>query len=157
MQLIRNSSFLNTPSILNFDLSPISDGFLKIYVSGELAAQAADRRLFICLNGHNTGYKSFTLMNGDSSAGEWSNYGFYVGRNGWHLDSSFSLEFTLAVASSAQKITGNGLTTFAHGDDRILGYESHGFFTTKEAISNIQVLFDGGVASGQCAIYQIVH
>lgn len=154
MQLIGNDSFSNTASIVNFNPSPISNGFVKIHVSGELASQGDDRRLFICLNGHNTGYKSFTLMNGDHSAGEWSDHGFYIGRNGWYLDSSFNLEFTLAIGAGAQKITGNGLATFALGDDRILGYESHGFFATNEALSNIQVLFNGGVANGQYRIYQ---
>jgi hypothetical protein len=154
MQLIRSDSFSNTASIVDFSPSPISNGFVKIHVSGELAAKGDDRRLFICLNRHNDGYKSFTLMNGDHATGEWSDHGFYIGRNGWHLDSSFNLEFTLAIGAGTQKITGNGLATFAHGDDRILGYESHGFFTTKEAISNIQVLFNGGVANGQYRIYQ---
>ncbi|WP_042190537.1 hypothetical protein NSQ90_21960 [Paenibacillus sp. FSL H7-0737] len=153
MQLISDVSFANGVQT-RCDCNP-QNGFIKILATGELAAQGQDRRLLIRINGANTSYKSFVLMNGDSSAGEWDETGIYVGRNGWGLDATFSLDFTLGIFSNAQKITGTGSAVFAHGDNRILGYECHGFFVSNDSVRSIDVIFTGGTVNGHTRIYQL--
>ncbi|MDM5277141.1 hypothetical protein QUF95_07090 [Paenibacillus silvae] len=152
MNLLAETPFENS---LGFDLSfsSVKDGFVKIFVSGELAAQSRDRRIFLRINGVTSSYQSFTLMNGHAGAGEWDTSGIYLGRNGWNLDSNFLSEIKLGIFSKSQKITANGLTTFALGDNRILGYEHHGFLVTSSPLSSISVGFDSGVASGKSSVY----
>jgi len=155
LNLVFNNSTANAQSLTFVPNSPVKDGFIKIHSSGKLAAKGGDQRLLIRVNGANTAYRSFVHMGGDAGLGEWDDRGFYIGRNGWSLDAAFSLEFTLAVNSSSQKIVGSGSSVFALGDNRILGYESHGFFVTNQPISQIQILFTGGVADWQSRFYQI--
>ncbi|WP_137934561.1 hypothetical protein [Mesorhizobium comanense] len=138
--------------------SALTSGFVKILANGELNAQGADRRLLITVNNQNSGYRGFVMMNGDASAGEWEQApgggpGFYVGRNGWSIDATAMVEFTLAISPTSQKITGSGLSTFALGDGRILGYQSHGYLVTNQPISSIEVAFVGGVAVGYSRFY----
>lgn len=94
-------------------------------------------------------------MNGHAVMGEWDNSGFYVGRNGWSQDATFMLEYTLAISPTSQKITGAGQATFAHGNDTMLGFESHGFVVTGRPIESVQIRFTGGVATGISRFYTI--
>ncbi|RGL39013.1 hypothetical protein DXC69_03075 [Paenibacillus polymyxa] len=154
MNLLGEVPFENSTGF-DFSFSPVTNGFVKIFISGELAAQSQDRKLLLQINGASSGYQSFILMNGHASTGEWDTSGFYLGRNGWSLDSTFQSEITIGVFSKAQKITANGLTTFALGDNRILGYEHHGFYVSAAPLSSIRVGFTGGAATGQSRVYYI--
>jgi hypothetical protein len=135
--------------------SAISSGFVKILATGELNGQAADRRLLLRINGKDSGYQGFVLMNGHAGNGEWDGSGYYLGRNGWHLDATFMVEFTLGISSTAQKITGAGTSTFAHGNNNILGFECHGFCVTNAQLSRIELVFTGGVATGMTRVYRM--
>ncbi|MDR6759801.1 hypothetical protein J2Y48_005119 [Mycoplana sp. BE70] len=135
--------------------SGISNGCVKVFATGELNAQAADRRMLIRVNGAGAGYQGFVLMNGHAGAGEWDNSGFYSGRNGWGQDATFMLEYTLAVGPTSQKITGTGQTTFAHGNNTIVGYETHGFLVTNQPLTRIEVIFTGGVVAGPPARFYL--
>jgi hypothetical protein len=126
----------------------VSSGFIKLLAAGELNAQGQDRRLLIRLNGQSDGYQGFVLMNGHAGSGEWDNGGFYIGRNGWHLDVTFGLDLTIAISPTVQKITCNGSSTFAHGNNTILGFECHSFLVTNQPITRIDIGFTGGVVTG---------
>ena len=153
MQNLANINFDNSPS-LRCDTVP-SSGIIKIVANGKLAAEGQDRRLLIRFNNDTESYRSFVHMGGDAGLNEWGETnGIYVGRNGWHLDSIFSLEFTFSIIPGAQKITGSGLSAFAMGDNRFLGYRSHGQFVTHEPISSIQLIFTGGTVNGEARFYQ---
>ncbi|MBH5315987.1 MULTISPECIES: hypothetical protein [Bacillus amyloliquefaciens group] len=152
--LLNTISFSNSTSTKYTQASPFGEGFIKIFGKGELAAKGTDQKLLIRLNGDNSNsYQGFVHMGGHHGAGEWDDTGFYLGRNGWHLDSTFMFEFTLAIDSNAQKITGSGSSTFALADNRILGYESHSFFVSNPPITSVEVLFTGGVVAGECQYY----
>lgn len=135
--------------------TPITSAHIKIVSSGELNAQGQDRRLLLRLNTATNGYQGFVHMGGHHGAGEWDNSGFYLGRNGWGLDATFSVEFTIAINSNAQKVTGSGFTVFAHGNNTILGYECHSFLVTNPPVSRLELLFTGGVATGVTRIYRM--
>ena len=127
--------------------------YLKILVSGELAAGDNDRRCMLQINGITSGYTSFVVMNGHAGAGEWDGNGFYLGRNGWYLDASMSCEFTLATKSLLNKVTGHGLSTFSNGNNTILGYLAHGFVLNAQSINSVKVFFTGGVFTGSVKMY----
>lgn len=148
--LLDTISFSNSTSTRYTQATPFRDGFIKIFGKGELAANRGDHKLLIRLNGKDSRYQGFVYMGGHAALGEWDETGFYLGRNGWNLDSTFMFEFTLAIDSNAQKITGSGSSTFAMADNRILGYENHSFFISNPPITDIEVLFTGGVVAGEC-------
>lgn len=111
---------------------------------GRLDARASDSHMLLRLNGARTGYQSFVVADGHYSAGEWDGSGLYIGRNGWHLDCDISFRYILAT-ETGRKRTGLGMSTFAHADDRIIGYSAHGFWNnTHSAISSIELWAVGG-------------
>ncbi|MGG1244029.1 hypothetical protein ABE187_14345 [Bacillus cabrialesii] len=140
--------------------TPFKDGYIKILGKGELAAKGGDHHLLIRLNGNDSfkSYRSYVYMGGDYVAGERDNTGFYLGRNGKNADSTFMFDYTLAIDPHTQKITGNGLSTFAVSNDevKILGYESHGYFVSEPLITSINVLFTGGVVNGEFKFFSYV-
>jgi len=152
IQEIATISF-DRQNVISCNTQGISDGFIKLLIKGELDGQGRDSRLLLRLNGANSSYRSFVHMGGDYGAGEWDETGFYVGRSGWHLDATFSAEYIIAVNSRAHKITGSGSSIFGHGDNRILGYESHGHIAMNGGISKIDVILTGGVATGEVRCY----
>lgn len=132
--------------------------YLKVYASGELAANGGDRRFYLRINGIDSGYQSFILMNGHGSVGEWDGLGYYVGRNAWGIDADYSIEFTIAAASMSNMRTGFGLSTFGHANRNILGYEAHGFLVSNQPITIESVsLFvtPGGVVTGKMKVFAI--
>ncbi len=156
MELIKQLAFNNTNEII----CPIDrPGMIKIIASGELAAEGKDHRLVIRLNGSNSSYKSFVHMGGDAGINEWGNpeEGIYTGRNGWGLDATFMLDYTLTINSDYQKVVGSGMSAFALGDNRFLGYESHGSFVTGSPIYSIELGFTNGgiVRIGDLRVYQM--
>jgi|GEM_PF-1802046 len=153
MSLIGEVSVSNAVNLAT-NIPNTTNRFIKIVANGELAAQGQDRRLLLRLNHAARSYKSYVDMGGDGRGGEWGDAsGLYLGRNGWGRDATFSLEYTLAVNASAQKVVGSGNAVFADGSDAILGYASHGFFTTSDPITSVELLFTGGVATWNCKIY----
>lgn len=130
----------------------------KIIGTGELAAKGQDHQLLIRVNGEGKDYNSYVLMSGAHSTFEGAPIGltgFYVGRNGYGEDATFSFEYILSVDSHAQKITGSGTSVFAHGN-RVLGYQSFGYFVSNPPISSIQVLLTGDVeVSGRARLYRM--
>lgn len=153
--LLDTISFSNSTSTRYTHGTPFGDGFIKILGKGELAANGQDfLKLLIRLNGDDTNsYRSYLHMGGDDVLGEWEATGFYIGRNGHNMDSTFMFEFTIAIDSQAQKVTGSGLSTFALANNRIQGHECHGFFVSNPPITSIDVLFTGGVVNGECKYY----
>lgn len=126
---------------------------LKIFISGELAAQGTDRRFLLRINGTATDYQSFVVMDGHAGGGEWDGRGFYVGRNGWGLDASIGIEYTISSANIRNKRVGHGMSTFAHGNNSILGYHCNGFLVSNTPIQSIQLAITGGVFSGAIKLY----
>jgi hypothetical protein len=127
----------------------ISDGFIKVFASGKLAGLGKDHRLVLRINGQTANYQSFGLMQGHAAAGEWETTGIYLGRNGWHLDADFSAEITVSVNALSNKVTVHGLSTFAHGSNQVLGYETHGFWVGTGPVNTLTLQFtDNAVASG---------
>lgn len=153
MELLGTKSFDQSPALRFSPSAAVTSGYLKIFCSGELNAQAADRRLFVRLNGKTSDYQGFVLMNGHAATGEWDASGLYLGRNGWLLDAAFSFELTIAKFSTSQKITANGQAVFAHGNNTILGYESHNFLVMNQPVTSVDIGFSGGVASGDAHFY----
>lgn len=150
-----SAKFNQAPSLQFAPKAAVNSGYLKILCSGELNAQGADRRLFVRLNKLTTGYQGYVLMTGHAGSGEWDGSGFYIGRNGWLLDANFSFEFTLAAYAYSQKITGTGQSTFVHGNNTVLGYEAHSFLVTNQPITSVEIVFSGGVASGDAHFYAL--
>ncbi|KEK21166.1 hypothetical protein BAGA_29590 [Bacillus gaemokensis] len=155
MNLLSEMNFSDSPSV-TLSASPISK-MIKIVATGILSAEEKDFRLLIRLNGKSESYKSFIWMKGNvpELIGEWDTTGFYLGRNGWSLDANFTLNYTLGILPSAQKISGSGFSVFADGHNNIIGCESHGFFETDEEIRSIEVLFTGGKANGEVRFYEL--
>ncbi|MGU7369045.1 hypothetical protein [Bacillus cereus] len=155
MNLIHQENFNNSASI-SFALPPLR-GMFKIVATGKLSAEGQDRHFLVRFNDQNNSYNSIIVMEGniDNTIYEWDNTGFYIGRNGWGLDADFSMDYTFGRFQGAQKITGSGLSTFVHGNNNILGCESHGFFVSDEEIRNVQVLFTGGKVNGALSVYQL--
>jgi len=165
MELLQELSFANTQSI-NCPLN--RSGIIKILASGELAAGGRDRGLIIRFNRNADpeSYQSFTHMGGHDGTPEWAHNmmpreegfdtGICTGRNGWYLDATFMLEYTLSINPNFLKVTGSGLSSFALGDNRFLGYEGHGVFVTNTPVSEIEVGFTGGaVRTGDLRIYHM--
>lgn len=153
MELLHELAFSNTNMLsCNYNRS----GMIKILASGELAAEGKDHRLFIMFNGDRKSYRSFVHMGGDAGLGEWDETGIYVGRNGWGMDATFALDYTFTINPKYQKVTGSGMSSFALGDNRFLGYESHGFYVTGSPVSSIHIGFDNcKVRLGDLKIYQM--
>jgi hypothetical protein len=114
---------------------------------GRLDAGGTDSRLVLRLNNARTGYTSFVLQyGGQGHTGERDNTGLYIGRNGWGLNCDISFRYILDVATG-RKRTSFGMSTFAHADNRILGYSGHGFWDdTNAVISSIDLY---AVGAGQ--------
>lgn len=132
-----------TTSRFSVNLAALSDGFIKVFITGKMASNGSDHRLLLRVNNSSGNYVGFILMNGHAATGEWDGSGFYLGRNGWGLDADFSIELTVAVNSTSSKITASGLSTFAHANNAILGYEFHGFYVGAGPISSLDFTFTG--------------
>lgn len=154
MELLHELSFRNDKSI---SCSLNRSGMIKILISGELAAEGRDHRLLIHFNGERKSYRSFVHMGGDAGLNEWGDEtGIYTGRNGWGVDATFMVDYTFTINPDYQKVTGSGMSAFALGDNRFLGYESHGVFVTSRPVSMIEVGFTGGkVRIGDLRVYHI--
>jgi hypothetical protein len=157
-EILSNTKPLRTEftNASKFDVkfASISDGFIKIYASGHITSQGKDHRLVLRINGDTGNYQSYVLMSGHASTGEWDNSGIYLGRTGWAQDADFSTEVTIAANSKSQKIDVSALTTFALGNNLILGYESHGFYVSTQPVTGAIVQFtDNAVASGFAHAY----
>ncbi|MBX9731588.1 MAG: hypothetical protein K2X59_09685 [Sphingomonas sp.] len=129
-------------------LPNVTDGFIKIYLAGELAAGGADRRLFMRINGRDSGYTGFVKMEGHAALGEWDGSGAYIGRSGWNLDASFSAEILVARHDKMKSIVTSGLSTFLMANNKIIGMQHHSSILSNSGISSLEFLFNGGVASG---------
>lgn len=143
---------------LTIELDRANVDGIKVAVSGELAAESADRRFLLQLNyrpGINHFYQSFVVMDGHAGMGEWDGRGFYVGRNGWGLDASVSIEYTISAAMLNMKRLGHGMATFAHGNNTILGYTCNGFVVSDEPIRSVSLLTNGGHFKGKMRLYAI--
>lgn len=155
MKLIKQVTMSGTEQHIDLagaSLSPADH--IKIFAAGDLSAQAADRRFLLRLNGLPTGYQSFVVMDGHYHTGEWDGSGFYVGRNGWYLDASVTIEYTISAAmNQQQKRLGHGLSTFGLGNNSILGYQCNGFLVTDKPIQSVSLIVTGGVFSGALKVY----
>jgi hypothetical protein len=154
-QLLSEAAFSGND--VSFDrLDRASTGFIKVLATGHLNSQGVDRRLLLRVNRMTSGYRGFVLMQGDAGGGEWDETGFYLGRSGYNADAAFSLDLTIALPTSVQKITANGSSTFAHGaNNLLLGYECHSVLVTNRPITQIDLLFTGGVVTGMCRVYSM--
>jgi hypothetical protein len=132
-----------TASKFNIEFAALSNGFIKVFITGKIAANGADHRLLLRVNNASGNYVGFILMNGHAGGGEWDGSGFYLGRNGWGLDADFSIEVMVAVNAASSKITASGLSTFSHANNTILGYEFHGFYVGSGPISSLDFAFTG--------------
>ena len=128
---------------------------LMFLASGELSTGQQDYcKCLIRINGQSSGYNSFVIMAGNASGGEWDSSGFYAGRNGWGTDAGISIEYTISVASLANKRVGYGMATFAQADNRILGYTCNGFLVANDPVQSVELVFtNGGVATFTTTIY----
>lgn len=145
---------------LGIDAKLLASGpFIKLVGSGELAAAGRDRRFLVMLTDSGGApkplfYNSYGLMNGHAHLGEWDGRGFYVGRNGWGLDASMAVEFTLTKNMLTNKIIGLGKSTFSMANQSVLGYEAHGFAIDNNPIEGVKLVFDGGTFSGSFRLYK---
>ncbi len=134
----------------SFDIADTDKATYAVYsravvsFEGRLDANSRDSHLIIRLNGSRTGYQSFVVADGHYHAGEWDGSGFYIGRNGWSLDSDISFRYIITVKTGMNR-TGFGSSTFAHADGKIIGYSAHGFWSnTHSTISSVQLWAVGG-------------
>jgi len=127
--------------------------YLKVYISGEFAAEHADQRFFLQINELSSGYNSFIVMDGHAHLGEWDGRGFYLGRNGWFLDGCMSAEYTIAAKGLDFKRTGHGMSTFVNSNDTILGCHANGFVTSQNQINNVRFFYTGGIFKGHLSYY----
>ena len=106
---------------------------------GRLDALGADSKILLRPNDVDSDYVQFSYMNGNATSTEQPTNGIYVGRNGWGKDASFSFEVILSLRPG-HKRTYHCMSTFAHGDESILGYRCHGFWgNTNDSISTIKM------------------
>lgn len=158
MEFISEVDFSSSAGLTLTPNEASRSSIFKIIGTGEMAAKGQDHHLLIRVNGEEKDYNSYVIMSGAHSAFEGTPVGltgFYVGRNGYGEDAAFSFEYIISVDSNAQKITGSGTSVFAHGN-RVLGYQSFGYFVSNPPISSIQVLLTGDVAvSGRTRLYRI--
>lgn len=159
VKIIKDIPYNQSPNLLiDLTAAPLTDIKLRISAYGEISAQGKDHRLLIRLNGETSKYKSYYNWGGDGGGdGEWDTTGFYLGRNGNRLDSTFSLDYTLTINSKSQKVLGSGMSIFVNGDGKIYGCESHGYLeTSTSSLKRIELLFlDGGAVSWASKIYTI--
>ncbi|CAM5331145.1 hypothetical protein MAUB1S_05742 [Mycolicibacterium aubagnense] len=132
-----------------------TSGVIKVFANANFRCNGADRLMFLRVNGGTTGYKGFALFNGDASAAEWRDQGFYLGRNGWSQDASVSAEFTIMKSEGSNVISGFGMSSFMHADRRFLGFQNHGSYTA-DGVFSAQVMIDGAsVTSGLVRFYSL--
>ncbi|PCC74131.1 hypothetical protein SAMN02745121_08486 [Nannocystis exedens] len=98
-----------------------------IRIDGRIDAGGGDNRLLARPNDAAGRYRGFASMSGDAATSEWEQTGLYLGRNGWGLDAHFSISLILSLLPD-RKRTAFAISTFAHADERVLGYQSHGFW-----------------------------
>jgi hypothetical protein len=139
----------------SFQIGPISEGFLKIFIAGELTCLQGDRRMLLRINGLARPYLGFAVMRGNAEIGEWESGGFYLGRNGWSSDASFSAEITIGRVGTSQKWTAFGESAFAMGNGNFLGYHFRGVHSNADSVKSLDVGFTGGTFVGLQRIYQL--
>ncbi|WP_127598163.1 hypothetical protein [Nitratireductor alexandrii] len=158
MQFLAEVPFASDQPQLTLDLKDaLRGGGLKFVGEGELSAQKTDRRLYIQANSKSAGYKNYVryagssaILDGDTNDGR----GFYVGRNGWHEDATFSFEYTISFYATGQRLVGLGGATFAQAS-HLFGSECHGALDSNEPLRSVRVAFDGGLVRGAVRIYKI--
>jgi hypothetical protein len=135
----------NSELVLTFPTAAVTDGFVKVLITGNVASNTQDHRLMLRINpnGPDHVYQSFVVMDGNAGMGEWDNGAIYLGRTGWGLDSSFSAEVTVAVHPGSSKITTSGMSTFGMSNNTILGYHNNGFLVTNQPITQLDFYFSG--------------
>ncbi|ETT37037.1 hypothetical protein C161_11028 [Paenibacillus sp. FSL R5-192] len=154
MNIISQADFDRTSNVICPVSNAVSDGYVKIIASGELAANNADHKILLRINGAKSSYKSYYLMTGNDNEAAWDETGILIGRNGRHSDANFFFEVTLSVFSKSQKILSNGCANSINGNNSLLGFENHGAFITNQPLSSLEIVFTGGVSTGQFRVYQ---
>jgi hypothetical protein len=100
---------------------------MLVRIDGRIDAGGGDNRVLLRLNDAPERYRGFAEMSGDAQMREWEQTGFYIGRNGWGLDSYFTVTLILSLLPD-RKRTAVAMSTFAHTDEKVLGYHYHGFW-----------------------------
>jgi hypothetical protein len=153
---VQDQELATKGSILSFDIPPISIGYIKVFVSGKLAAQGRNHGIVMRVNDIAKNYMGFVLQNGRATPGEWDGAGFFLGRSGWNIDADFLCEITLAINASEQTVIGSGLTTFVDQNNKaMIGYEWHGLLATDFPVRSLSVGFLDGATMTAHARYQI--
>jgi hypothetical protein len=104
---------------------------------GRIDAGGGDNRILVRLNDATSGYTGFVTMDGHAGGGEWDQRGFYVGRNGWSLDAHLSFEVVISLMPGRKRVA-HARSTFAHADERVLGFACHGFWAnTSSSVATV--------------------
>src|SRR6476660_4924589 len=129
--------------------------YIKVLISGELAAQRGDRQFKLLLNDA-VGYRSFGVMCGDHSGQEAPvSDGIYLGRNGWQTDASVAIELTITQKNLVDKRPVHGLSTFGIGNNLVIGCEVHGIAVSNKPVQLLTMTVIGGLFTGTGKAYAI--
>lgn len=121
---------------------PVGAAFVRVVASGFIEANNVDTHLLFRLDdGGATFYQSFAIMQGSSSEPNpiFRDDGLELGRNGWHNNAYFSIDYTLTLNGRA---CGTGRATFINVGDMdksILGYDLSGAHLTNGAPKRISL------------------
>mgnify|MGYP000638353223 CR=1 FL=1 len=139
---------------LNFD-EPLR--LIKLFVGGQFSVDTGDFRFLLWVNDEDSNYNSFVLQDGShlkQTMPEWDSAGFYVGRNGWSIDASVSIEYT--ISAMGNNLVGHGMATFGHDDNAILGYTCNGLLNSNKDITKVALMTTGGVNFiGSMKVYEV--
>lgn len=122
------------------------DAFYEVYFSGGIKANSGDTKLLLRFNGEQSNHKSFVILDGNvnASIGEWDSSGILLGRNGWGHDALCSGRVVFNNAGEGNYYTVTGGSTFAHDDQRLLGFTSSGFWiASNNAANSISLILVG--------------
>lgn len=136
---------------------PTAEHLLKMYISGEFAANGHDTRVLIYVNGMKSRYKGFALMNGDATSIEFEESGYYIGRAAGNKDTELSAELTISSFGLSNKIIASGLSTFTGHKTSLLGYQFHSFVAAPGPIATLALDAGKGIFFGKVEIYALAH
>lgn len=154
MQLLSELSVERSQEPLTIAIPP-NFKTLRLLVAGELEAMNEDQRCLFTLNDITKGYKSFVNFYGDDNRGEWDENGFYLGRNGWHINCDLFADYTFTTGIISNKVLGYGHATFAMADGRLVGFEGHGALRTNAVLKSLTFACSGGIFSGSLRVLGI--
>jgi len=126
---------------IRFEAINLSNGYVRLRISGRFQAKNSDRRILVRINGKTADYQTW-CSGGEPNIpiNEPDPSGIYVGRNAYHQDAVFVTELFISTHIEAGKILGLGQSTFSLSNGFIGNERCTSSFSTFDYLDSLEIL-----------------